>query len=162
MQNIQPTIKFTFKVKKQNGIDFLFLEGSIDEDSNLTGHQLSAKTLRVNFKHVTHINSLGIRNWVNFLKQVPAEVIFYEECPPAIVHQLNMIPSFKGKATVESVYVPFVCDACEAETLILADQSSFQYLDKWQEKQICHSCKAKEMSLDGTPKTYFAFAATTL
>jgi hypothetical protein len=95
---------------------------------------------------------------VNFLKQVGSSGVTYEECPPLIVKQMNMIPSFTGPARVSSVYVPYVCNHCDQETMQLIDTSGFQKGKiSVVETMPCELCKEGEMELDGQPAHYFAF-----
>ena len=119
----------------------------------------AGKPMVINFKGITSINSCGIRTWVNFLKDLQGTEITYEECPPLIVRQMNMVPSFLGHAKVSSIFVPYVCESCEAEKMILVTADKFGNGNPTiPESMKCESCKTGEMELDGNPKQYFAFA----
>src|SRR5947209_4539543 len=104
-----PSEKFKFDQNDKNGTRVVSLRGVIDEDANFDAIPKVKGAICFNFKEVTAINSCGVRNWVTFLKEVQASEIRFEECPPLIVRQMNMVPSFVGNATVTSVYVPYVC-----------------------------------------------------
>ena len=146
--------KFKFEQVMKDGKKIVMLRGTIDEDTTFTQMAKLGSSLVFNFKGVTAINSLGVRGWVNFIKDILNVEIMYEECPPLIVRQLNMVPSFKGHATVTSVYVPYVCDNCDTESLALVEKENFAGIS---ETIPCESCKKGEMELDGTPEQYFAF-----
>ncbi len=154
-----PSDKFKFEVIDQGSTKKLLLKGVIDEDSTFESILKLSSPLVLNFKDITSINSCGIRSWVNFLKDLGETKVVYEECPPLIVRQLNMVPSFAGTATISSVYVSYVCDNCEAEKKILVDADKFRTKQSLQiaESFPCESCKEGEMELDSHPKQYFAF-----
>lgn len=135
-----------------------YLKGVIDEDTNFDALIQESGDMILNLSGITAINSLGIRAWVNFIKELSGRQLVYEECPPVIVRQMNMIPSFVGSAEVSSVYVPFVCDQCDEEKLVLISESALQQKEVTLPKALlCENCKKGEMELDGHPKQYFAF-----
>ena len=85
--------------------------------------------------------------------------VFFEDCPPLVVRQMNMVPSFLGKAKVLSVHVPYFCDNCEKEKLVLITKDKFaQGKGIVPETIPCEFCKKGDMELDGHPEQYFAFA----
>jgi hypothetical protein len=97
------------------------LMGLINEDSELTFQHISAeikdeKKILFNFSQVKSINSLGVRAWVSFLRNIEEKSeILFEECTADVIMQINMIPSFLGKGKVDSFYVNYVCEICNKE-----------------------------------------------
>jgi hypothetical protein len=154
-----PNEKFKFEATSSTGRKVVMLRGVIDEDTDFEPIKKLGSPLVFNFKGVTSINSCGIRTWVNFLKELGKTEISYEECPPLIVRQLNMVPSFLGTARVLSVFVPYVCDNCETEKLmpVAADKFAKGTINV-PEAFTCDNCKKGEMELDGQREQYFAFA----
>ncbi|MFM8268771.1 MAG: hypothetical protein ACKN9V_01170 [Pseudomonadota bacterium] len=149
-----------FKVEKVtiNGKEQLKLTGVIDEDTDFGSLEKSSGPLYLNLSGITSINSLGIRGWVNFWKTHSDKPVFYLECPPVIVRQMSMIPSFCGNANVVSVYVPYVCNNCDLEQLVLAGSEELSSNPpKVVESFPCKKCNSGEMELDGSPRQYFAF-----
>ena len=149
-----------FKIQKVvvNGKEQLQLSGVIDEDTDFEELKKEQGPLYLNLAGVTGINSLGIRGWVNFWKELSGKEVFYIECPPVIVRQMNMIPSFSGPAKVVSVFVPYVCENCETEELVLVGQQELaSNPPQIKETFPCKKCQQGEMELDGNPKQYFAF-----
>ncbi len=146
--------KFKFEQVIRGDSKVVLLRGIIDEDTTFEQLGKLGSPIHFNFKGVTSINSCGVRSWVNFMKDISGLQVIYEECPPHIVRQLNMVPSFLGQAQVASVYIPYVCDDCDAETMVLAEASEF---GKVAETIPCESCKKGEMEFDGHPQQYFAF-----
>lgn len=146
--------KLKFEQVMRGDAKVILLQGAIDEDAVLEPLGKLGNPLTFNFKGVESINSLGVRAWVNFIKSLSGVEVFYEECPPLVVRQMNMIPSFVGHAKVLSVYAPYICDQCDTESLVLVGQNQFK---KIPESQPCEACKKSEMELDGHPQQYFAF-----
>ena len=151
--------KFRYEQAQKPSGQVVLLKGFIDEDTNFAGILKIKGPVIFNFKDVTGINSCGIRAWVNFIKDLGETDVLYEECPPLVVRQMNMIPSFVGHATVLSVFVPYVCDECETEKLVLATKEEFKAKPPAiKEAFPCDHCKKGEMEIDGSPQQYFAFA----
>lgn len=141
-----------------DGKEQLKLQGVIDEDSNFSSIEKTEGPLYLNLSGVTGINSLGIRGWVNFWKTHTDRPVFYVECPPVIVRQMSMIPSFCGHANVVSVYAPYICNQCEAEQLVLVGAEQLSTTPpNITESFTCSKCSSGEMELDGSPRQYFAF-----
>jgi anti-anti-sigma regulatory factor len=96
----------------------LSLKGNITEDSALEELKKELKpTVVLDLKNVQRINSYGIRQWINVMKEVQAgakQVIFHR-CPAVIVEQFNMINNFGGGGMVYSVYLPYFCESCGQE-----------------------------------------------
>jgi len=149
--------KLTFKLNLEGSKVIIMIQGVIDEDAKFESLKTLEGPLVFNFSGVTHINSIGIRNWVNFMKTV-TEKAFLTDCPPHIVKQFNMVPSFLGKASVLSVYVPFVCDECGHEKVVLVSRSEFFENPIFDDISKCDQCGKEEMAFDGTAEQYFAFA----
>lgn len=106
------------------------LVGVINEDSeiafkNLVSELKEAKSIIFNFAQVKSINSLGVRAWVSFLRTLEeGRKISFTECTTDIIMQINMIPSFLGKATVSSFYVNYICEICSKEDKKLFETAS--------------------------------------
>ena len=149
--------KFKFEQVMRDGKKVVNLVGDIDEDTNLQPLLRLGSPLTFNFAKVHSINSCGVRSWVNFLKELGNIAVYYVECPPLIVRQMNMVPSFVGHAQVLSVYAPFVCDNCDEEKLILVPQNQFEQLGDMN-GGTCEKCGKGEMELDGHPQQYTAFS----
>lgn len=149
--------KFHFEMKPRGDKKVIHLAGVIDEDTSFEDIKKLGGPFVFNFKNLENVNSLGIRTWVNFLKELGKVQIVYEECPPLVVRQMNMVPSFLGGAQVLSVFVPYVCDACDTEKLVLMQGEQLADISSIPEVFKCETCKKGEMELDGHPDQYFAF-----
>ena len=103
------------------------MRGAIDEFSLEAFKPMlalgSGKTL-LNLEGVTSINSLGVRVWLNFMKNFRLNhEITLQKCPVEIVMQINMIPDFLGMGHVESFFAPYFCEGCNRsyQTLFLTE-----------------------------------------
>ena len=147
--------KFKIEQLVKENMRTVMLRGIIDEDANFDPLMKLHSPLVINFSGVTSINSCGVRNWVNLLKDLSGKEVFYEECPTLIVRQMNMVPSFVGGAKIVSVFAPYVCESCEKELALLVKETEFDGGVK--EAFTCDACKKGEMEFDGRPDQYFAF-----
>ena len=118
------------------------------------------------FDRVTHINSTGIKYWVQWVDKIQQEFsrlnFWMINCPKAIVDQINMVEGFLPvNATVRSFKVPYYCETCNADkmyTFVLGRE--YQKTDTGYtltapdytcDKQDC------EMEPDVVEKKYFRF-----
>lgn len=103
--------------EKIDGRVVVQLSGTIDETDDFKALIGSvAGTLVVNCKAVTRINSIGVRNWMKYFCGFSGSNvrILFEELPPVLIDQLNMIQNFSCTGEVVSVILPFHCHACKA------------------------------------------------
>src|SRR5690606_12255057 len=70
---------------------------------------------RVDFdlSQVNYINSLGIREWINFLKEASIQGYEFHACSIAFVLQASLAPDVLGRGTVASFFAPYHCEQCE-------------------------------------------------
>lgn len=98
----------------------------------------------VNLDGVTSINSMGVRVWLNFMKnfRLNHEIIL-QKCPVDVVMQINMIPDFLGMGQVESFYAPYFCEKCNRSYQMLFLTEDIQKdLGLSLSTQNCPTCKA--------------------
>jgi hypothetical protein len=94
------------------------LEGAIDEDAKFPIVPMSGiKRVVIDLNAIRSINSVGIREWLTWIRPMAAvaEMVF-ERCPKSIVLQFNMVDGFlPAKTKVVSFYVPYFCEKCSYE-----------------------------------------------
>lgn len=130
--------------------------GWLDGHSKLPDLGFIAGTLIVNLYELSFINSLGIRDWVNWIKSVRAEKgITLVRCSPPFVRQISILKNFipEGVA-VESICVPYHCDHCMREERRLVDVNTL--LQTLPSSIPCVMCK-EPMDIDVVKNTYFKF-----
>lgn len=152
----------SLQISKSGDWEKLCYIGSINEDSEV--HlppllQTLGKNVIVNFKQVETVNSCGVRAWITFMRDLEkGRQIIFEECTPEIVSQINMIPNFKGKADVQSLYGSYTCPNCGNHQLHLFTKgknlpSSAQ---DGAEEVKCTKCQNKT-ELDELEEEFFAW-----
>jgi anti-anti-sigma regulatory factor len=101
----------------------LTLKGAIDEDSRLLDVDISnvEKELVLDLAGISHINSVGIRSWINWIGQAQqGRQLVFRRCPRIFVMQMNMVADFLPLGTrIESFYVPYFCETCDEESEVL-------------------------------------------
>ena len=99
------------------------LIGELTESSDLEvlRQRLKGKVL-LNLAAVRRVNSTGVREWVNFMRELTkTNEVTLTHCSNAIVTQLNMIYNFRGGAKVRSFLAPYICTRCDREEDKLID-----------------------------------------
>ncbi len=100
----------------------LVLSGTIDEDVQFPVLDITTvKKINFDLKDVKSINSVGIREWLNWIKPLSEKTrVTMKNCPKTLVFQFNMVEGFLPKGSqVESLYVPFFCEKCDLEENVL-------------------------------------------
>ncbi len=147
--------------KLENGSATISLRGAINEDSELSLKRVLEELAGIpevtfDFSETTSINSLGVRAWVQFLRAAAeGRSITFKECTPDIISQINMIPSFAGKANVASFYTFYLCEECNKTEKILIERQNLPPKEM-PERAKCPSC-GKEMETEELEDEYFAF-----
>ncbi len=112
----------TIEVKPEGNIAVIFVKGGIDEDASFVAPNLgSAAEVNLDLEGVTAINSVGIREWIKWIKAFPTSLkLSVRHCPKIIVDQINMVAGFLPDGTIiESFYVPYYSDASGDERMVL-------------------------------------------
>jgi hypothetical protein len=157
-------VALSWRIKERPGFTTVEFFGEIDENADFAElrRRLSGSVV-FHLAEVRRINSCGVREWVNFVRDMPHVVeLTFTHCSPAIVTQLNMIYNFRGQAKVRSFYAPYVCENCHAEEEKLLDvQSQFPEGDIESVPEFtCENCEL-EMEFDDLPERYLSFLAET-
>jgi hypothetical protein len=132
----------------------LRLSGAIDESAHLV--ELVPRLrfpLTVDLGEIEFINSIGVREWVHFLRAVvPLGDVKLRKCSQAMVLQFNMVTDTVGGAHVDSFEAPYVCEACEVEESRLIDTAHMRPLPDF----ACHDCGGKLIFAE-TAERYLGF-----
>jgi anti-anti-sigma regulatory factor len=150
----------SWRIKERPGFTTVEFTGEIDENADFSELRRALRgSVVFRLSGVRRINSCGVREWVNFVRDLPSvtELVF-SHCSPAIVTQLNMIYNFRGSAAVRSFYAPYVCDHCNREEERLLDvDSHFASGNVGEPPQfLCERCEAP-LEFDDLPERYLSF-----
>lgn len=109
---------------------------------------------------LTRITSYGVRQWIKARDQLSqaAKHLYYVNCPPCFVDQLNMVLNFGGPGQVVSAFAPFTCTNCRLEHRVMVDivHRYDELLTGKLQASPCPSCKGA-MEMDELPETFFGF-----
>lgn len=142
----------------------LVLAGRIDERAQLAdlAATVGEKSLAIDLADVTYINSLGVRDWVTFLRTLARQdvALTLERCAEVMVLQMNMIVDARGAAKIASFYAPFACDACGWEGAALVTTEDVQPLVSLGRAPVteCPDCQREARFADFIDR-YFLFLA---
>jgi anti-anti-sigma regulatory factor len=136
------------------------LTGFLDEENKLKRlvEKIPAGTAIIDLAGVERINSLGIRDWVNWmaaLEQKGTRPVLVS-CSPAIVAQINLVKNFTGHGAVKSFQVPYHCRECDEDKVIVVETSEMSSPTAPPPAVRCGSCE-RDMDVDEMPESYFAF-----
>jgi hypothetical protein len=164
--SVEP-VALSWRIKERSGHTLVEFFGEIDENADFA--ELRRRLhgdLVFHLAEVRRINSCGVREWVNFVRELGTpggdvtELVF-THCSPAIVTQLNMIYNFRGQAKVRSFLAPYVCQGCDREEDKLLDvQSHFAGSAPARARRppefTCEKCGGA-MEFDDLPERYLSF-----
>jgi hypothetical protein len=151
------TAALSWRIREHPGLMTVEFAGEIDENADFSELRNRLRdSVAFQLADVRRINSCGVREWVNFVRDLPhVTELRFSHCSSAIVTQLNMIHNFRGVATIRSFYAPYFCAACglEEDKLIeVATWSAANVLPDF----ACAQCGAA-MEFDDLPDRYLSF-----
>lgn len=151
--------RFNLRNEVKGDAEVVHVAGMMNEDAGVGLIQLLdgiGPRVVFNFKDLTNMNSRGVSAWLNFIRVFrEGRAVAFEECPPVLVSQMNMIPSFALGVDVRTVYAPYHCHACNTRTkkLIKVEKSAgIPTLPR----VACEKCR-DPMELEDDPDDFFSF-----
>ena len=153
-------VALSWRIKERPGFTSVEFFGEVDENADFTELRRRLRGQVVfNLAEVRRINSCGVREWVNFVRELPdvGELVF-SHCSPAIITQLNMIYNFRGSASVRSFFAPYICESCNREEEKLLDVETYfpnRQIDRVPDFA-CEKC-GETMDFDDLPERYLSF-----
>lgn len=137
--------------------DTVRLKGSFTEQSDFAGLlRMLGAAAALDLTGVDHINSTGVRAWMQFVSRVQEEGKRLElrGCSVMFMSQLLMIANFTAGFWVKSFLVRFACEDCDRweDVLLPAEPSALEALE---ETRTC-TCGG-EVSLDDLIDPYREF-----
>jgi hypothetical protein len=154
MSEFAPSLTWT-----RSGDRFL-IKGRVDEHADLgrLASDIPPGGATLDLGDVARINSVGTREWIDFLSGLDGRAITLERCSPAFVEQMNAIANFRGHARVRSVLAVFECDECASTQVVEIDIARSFPEGKMgaMPSPNCPRCMTP-MKLDDEPGRYFMF-----
>lgn len=135
----------------------IVIKGDITEAVSFGG-LLPHMVGRVSFdmSQVRYMNSLGVREWVEFLARANAQGYEFHACSVAFTLQASMVQGVLGRGTVISFFAPYLCEECEHEDEPLLQSATILAADYEPPTLSCPRCSGV-MVLDDLPERYLAF-----
>lgn len=133
--------------------------GTIDETTDFAKLIGPVETeLRVNCKEVVRINSAGVRSWIVYFQELADRHVKlrFQECSPPIVEQVNFMMNFCAGSAIESVCVPYLCDACKRQFVIVLSVDDLRVLGTRLPQVACPKCGGSAL-FDEMEEEYLAF-----
>src|SRR5579862_9294898 len=118
MSALQLGVGLRSQVEQRNGLTWIALGGHLNEAADLSPITKLPGPLIIDLSGLDRINSLGVRDWMRFIRTCETEGIdlTFERCSPTIVGQISMITNFMGtRSRIASVEVPYLCTSCANE-----------------------------------------------
>lgn len=142
------------------------LHGALNEDAEagltkVLSELANFTEVHVSFEHVSAVNSLGVRAWINFIRKAHAanRTIFFHRCPPDVVSQVNMIPSFVASAKIASFFVNYICPQCEFQEAKMVETKTLRP-NQIPTAPHCSKCQTL-METEELEDEYFSFLSQT-
>lgn len=151
--------KFSFKkIEELTSVTFSF-EGSIDESfSTFSVKPHPNKGAHINFEKVKSINSIGIRNWIQWIISNPGVKFTFQKCPVCVIEQINNVKGFAPVGTViESFFVPYYSEETGEEKQELYILGKDFQIGAPPTVKVIKDSSGKKMDLDIYPQKYFKF-----
>jgi hypothetical protein len=148
------------KVSIEHGI--VRLSGHLDETVDFGSLHAAHGALKISFRDVISISSIGLAKLMNFVDLLSGRDIEFHECPEIVVDAINTIPRLLGPKRdakiVKSLYFPYSCGTCrhEMQQLVLTAQLVTQGRSVFFPPATCPRCSTL-MRLAADPMDYFAF-----
>lgn len=149
-----PRIKVEYAFSE--GLSAFKLDGDVGEDFDTSALQFKkTKVAQLDLSGIKTFNSVGIRQWIAFLKSLSAaaESIEFLNCSVVMMDQFNLVSDSIGKGKIVSFYAPYYCAEhgernCLLKTSDLAQGGAPQLP--------CILCE-KPMEFDALEEVYFGF-----
>ena len=150
--------KFEIQRDTRDGVEVLFLVGSIDEETDLSPLlRTNTPELRLDLAGVRRINSFGVRTWLDVIHQIPeTKPMYFERCSPAIIDQCNLVRGFAGHGQILSFLAPLICQDCMFQKLALFESQTCRELGSRIPTTQCDKC-SDEMTLDDLEELFLSF-----
>jgi predicted RNA-binding Zn-ribbon protein involved in translation (DUF1610 family) len=135
------------------------LRGRIDDGSPLgeLAAQVTPGDVSIDTDGVTFINSIGMREWMRFVRALKARGrVTFERVASVLIMQMNLLPEFDG-APITSFHAQYACPSCGAEAVPLVDVVAHaeELRGMRAPKLPCPEC-GKPMDLADFPERYLA------
>ncbi len=161
-------LKLRAKVASATAPDAFYalrLEGVIDEHNGLaqiTDHLGPSDTLAIDLGGIKRLNSVGVRDWVNWLRalRVKYRAVIIFDPPPSVMNEVNFVKNFAEGAYITTFYAPLFCARCQKEESRLLETHRIKNGSGLSVPSFSCEQSDCENTLDDDPESYFSFIRT--
>ncbi len=148
--------QFCYSFRDVEHCTYVTLSGNLNESCTFPDLTDCPPPVVLNTAGIDNVNSVGVRAWMIWVHQIKQPLLFVE-CSPMFVVQANMIEDFLGRGLIFSFQIPYFCEACGSNRLLLIETRSALGLKSFK-PPICNciDCK-KTMDLEVIEAFYFNF-----
>ncbi len=103
--------KFEFEIKPSDEETLIQISGHLDENFVHSDYKIpNSKKIVFDLEKLQGINSCGIRDFINLLRDIPSTAsVEYQKCPPLFIQQVNIVNGFlSSQRKVVSLYAPYI------------------------------------------------------
>lgn len=153
------TAKFTMQTTMNGSEAQIEMIGYINEFATFTPLTAPASIVKINLRGVNGLNSVGTRNWCQYLATLkPPTKIILDGCPVIVVKALNQVEgAFPANADVNSFLVPFISDASgQRLDVLFANGTHFSPKGELKVPEV-KDAVGNAMDMDIIPEVYFSF-----
>jgi hypothetical protein len=136
---------------------------SVDEENSyeLDFHKINLRRgleTHFDFKNLKILNSIMIRDWIQWSRLYAEEKWLFYHCMPAFINQINMIDRFLPKRSkIESIYVPYYSKGLDEETMVLLTrEDNYPTGNSVKLPEVLDS-QGEPMEVDVLPEKFFRF-----
>ena len=139
-----------YQITTPTGAPLVYLSGAINENAEATLQELVAQLpvgpVRIDCQTVDYINSIGVMHWLEFLSEARKRQVSltFERCAPVFYDYAMMLPQFAPDGAIQSLMVPFICESCEEELLVLVEAANLS--QQVEQKHACKLCGAEALA----------------
>lgn len=154
------TASLSWRIQQEGELARVHFSGEMNETTDFS--ELAAwlsGPVEFNLEEVSHINSIGTREWIRFVRGLAGvSVLTLACCSIAVVRQLNLISNFGGDAQIRSFYAPYRCSGCHEEVvkLIWAEMLAPKHLELELPIFTCELC-SEPLRFDDLEEYYMGF-----
>lgn len=153
--------KLKGRLARGEGFTVVRLDGVIDEHNELASYTErigSGEALFIDLGGVKRLNSVGVRDWVNWLRALKpkfARIVLFD-CPPPVMNEVNFVKNFADGAHITTFSVPLFCARCNKEESRLLESAPLKASGRKLPSFACGQA-ACENTIDDDEDSYLAF-----
>jgi hypothetical protein len=110
-------------------------------------NQITKDNVLFECKEMRMINSYGSSKWVKFIRNVKevSKTIEFHSCSYEFMIYANMLTDFFGGGKIHSFHVPFYCESCSLENMVLINTTDIDSEGEFPSSR-CSKCQSEIFS----------------